>query len=282
MTFSSSYLLSLTTFIYLGAAALYLIHWIFRVQKVGLLATVVTVGGLVIQTTGMILRWIESYQLGYGHAPLSNLYESMVFFAWVTILVYLIIEWQVKRRVIGAFATPFASLAMAYASFSPDIRDEIQPLIPALQSNWLIAHVVTCFLGYASFAVACGLGIMYLFKNRFGGNSSGIIGVMPDCKVLDELIHQTIVFGFLWLSIGIITGAVWANDAWGTYWSWDPKETWSLITWFVYATALHARFVRGWAGRRIAYLAIVGFVSVMFTYFGVNFLLSGLHSYGSQ
>ncbi|PXF54444.1 MAG: c-type cytochrome biogenesis protein CcsB [Deltaproteobacteria bacterium] len=282
MTFSSSYFLSLTTFIYLGAAALYLIHWIFRVQKVGLLATIVTAGGLVIQTTGIILRWVESYKLGYGHAPLSNLYESLVFFAWMTILVYLVMEWRVKRRVIGAFATPFASLAMAYASFSPEIEDEIQPLIPALKSNWLIAHVVTCFLGYASFAVACGLGIMYLFKNRSSGDSTGIMGIIPDCKVLDELMHQTIIFGFLWLTLGIITGAVWANDAWGTYWSWDPKETWSLITWFVYATALHARFVRGWAGRRIAYLSIIGFVSVMFTYFGVNFLLSGLHSYGSQ
>ena len=266
----------------MGAAALYLTHWIFRVQKVGLLATVVTVGGLVIQTVGIGLRWIESYQLGYGHAPLSNLYESLVFFSWVTVLVYLIIEWQVKQRVIGAFATPFASLAMAYASFSPNIEDKIQPLIPALKSNWLIIHVITCFLGYASFAVACGLGIMYLIKNRFSGGSAGMMGVIPDCKVLDELIHQTIIFGFLWLTLGIITGAIWANDAWGTYWSWDPKETWSLITWFVYATALHARFVRGWAGRRIAYLAIVGFVSVMFTYFGVNFLLSGLHSYGSQ
>ena len=282
MTFSSSYFLSLTTFIYLGAAALYLIHWIFRVQKVGLLATIVTAGGLVIQTTGIILRWVESYKLGYGHAPLSNLYESLVFFAWMTVLVYLVMEWRVKRRVIGAFATPFASLAMAYASFSPEIEDEIQPLIPALKSNWLIAHVVTCFLGYASFAVACGLGIMYLFKNRSSGDSTGIMGIIPDCKVLDELMHQTIIFGFLWLTLGIITGAVWANDAWGTYWSWDPKETWSLITWFIYATALHARFVRGWAGRRIAYLSIIGFVSVMFTYFGVNFLLSGLHSYGSQ
>ncbi len=282
MTFSSSYFLSLTTFIYLGAAALYLIHWIFRVQKVGLLATIVTAGGLVIQTTGIILRWVESYKLGYGHAPLSNLYESLVFFAWMTVLVYLVMEWRVKRRVIGAFATPFASLAMAYASFSPEIEDEIQPLIPALKSNWLIAHVVTCFLGYASFAVACGLGIMYLFKNRSSGDSTGIMDIIPDCKVLDELMHQTIIFGFLWLTLGIITGAVWANDAWGTYWSWDPKETWSLITWFVYATALHARFVRGWAGRRIAYLSIIGFVSVMFTYFGVNFLLSGLHSYGSQ
>lgn len=276
---TSSYLLSWTTFVYLGAAALYLIHWVFRVQKVGLLATLTTAAGLLLQTAGIIMRWVESYKLGYGHAPLSNLYESLVFFSWLTIVVYLIIEWKIKQRVIGAFATPFASLAMAYASFSPRVEDTIQPLIPALQSNWLIAHVITCFLGYASFAVACGLGIMYLIRPQAG--SSGVMAVLPEHRVLDDLMHQTIIFGFLWLTIGIITGAVWANQAWGTYWSWDPKETWSLITWFVYATALHARFIRGWKGKKIAILSIVGFVSVMFTYFGVNFLLSGLHSYGS-
>ncbi|MGC9021970.1 MAG: cytochrome c biogenesis protein CcsA, partial [Dissulfurimicrobium sp.] len=110
---------------------------------------------------------------------------------------------------------------------------------------------------------------------------SGLLGVLPSKRVMDSLMHQTIVFGFLWLSIGIITGAIWANEAWGTYWSWDPKETWSLITWFVYAIALHARFIKGWTGRKIAILAIIGFISVIFTYFGVNFLLSGLHSYGS-
>ncbi len=280
MTFSSSYLLSITTFIYLGAAALYLIHWVFRVEKVGLLATFVTLAGLICQTAGIGMRWVESYQLGYGHAPLSNLYESLVFFAWVTVLVYLIIEYKTKKRVIGAFATPFATLAMAYASFSPNVQDTIQPLIPALQSNWLIAHVITCFLGYASFAVACGMGIMYLVRGS--GEGKGLLSSLPSHKVLDELMHQTIVFGFLWLSVGIITGAVWANQAWGTYWSWDPKETWSLITWFVYATALHARFVRGWQGKRIALLSIIGFISVIFTYFGVNFLLSGLHSYGSS
>ncbi len=281
MTLTSSYLLSLTTFAYLAAAFLYLVLWVFRVRKVGVLATIVTVGGFSLQTAGIILRWIESYQLGYGHAPLSNLYESLVFFSWVTILVYLVLEWRIRNRVIGAFATPFASLTMAYASFSPRVEDAIQPLIPALQSNWLIAHVVTCFLGYASFAVACGLGIMYLIRGD-SREGDGILSSLPRKRVIDDLMHQTIIFGFLWLSIGIITGAVWANEAWGTYWSWDPKETWSLITWFVYAIALHARFVKGWTGNRIAYLSIIGFISVIFTYFGVNFLLSGLHSYGSQ
>jgi len=169
MTFSSSYLLSITTFIYLGAAALYLIHWVFRVEKVGLLASVVTLAGLVCQTVGIGLRWVESYQLGYGHAPLSNLYESLVFFAWVTVLVYLIIEYKTKKRVIGAFATPFATLAMAYASFSPDVQDKIQPLIPALQSNWLIAHVITCFLGYASFVALR----RYYYRGGMGQSGMG-------------------------------------------------------------------------------------------------------------
>jgi cytochrome c-type biogenesis protein CcsB len=249
------------------------------VDKVGLLGTFATVVGFLAQTIGILLRWVESYQMGYGHAPLSNLYESLVFFSWMTILVYLFLEFRLKNRVIGVFSTPFASLAMAYASFNPNVTDEIQPLIPALKSNWLIAHVVTCFLGYSSFAIACGMGLMYILKSK--DYETGLLSKLPSQKNLDELMHQTIFFGFLWLSVGIITGAVWANEAWGTYWSWDPKETWSLITWFVYAIALHARFVRGWMGKKIAYLSIIGFISVIFTYFGVNFLLSGLHSYAN-
>ncbi len=282
MNMNSSYILSITTFVYLSAAILYVFHWIFKAKKLGVVATAVTVGGFLLQTFGLGLRWYESAKMGYGHAPLSNLYESLVFFAWVTILVYLVIEWRTKSRIIGAFATPFATFAMAYASFNPTVDAKIEPLVPALQSNWLLAHVITCFLGYASFAVACGMAIMYLIKSKSDHPDKGMIGAMPSLKMLDELMHQTIVFGFLWLSLGIITGSIWANQAWGSYWSWDPKETWSLITWFIYATALHARFVKGWRGKRIAYISIIGFCSVIFTYFGVNFLLSGLHSYASQ
>jgi len=153
-------------------------------------------------------------------------------------------------------------------------------LIPALQSNWLIAHVVTCFIGYAAFAVACGFGAIYLLKNKKKATAGTMLSQLPSLRILDEIIHKTLIFGFMWLTAGIVTGAVWANSAWGTYWSWDPKETWSLITWFIYAAALHARFTRGWGGHRIAWFAIGGFCSVMFTYYGVNYLLSGLHSYG--
>lgn len=281
----SSQLLGITTFTYMFSTVLYIAILVFKTPRLGGIATVFTALAWFIQTAGLVMRWIESYQLGIGHAPLTNMYESVVFFAWTIILLYLLIEWKFKTKIIGAFAVPFAFLAMAYASFSTEINKEINPLIPALQSNWLIAHVVTCFVGYAAFAVAAALGIMYLLKNKApesATTSTSLSSRFPPLEVIDDIIHKTMVFGFIWLSGGIITGAIWANSAWGTYWSWDPKETWSLITWFFYAIILHARYTRGWSGKKIAILAIFGFLSVLFTYYGVNFLLSGLHSYGSS
>lgn len=276
---NSSYLLSITTFVYCLAAVLYIISWIFKKSLPGRLATWVSITGAACNAAGIIMRWVESYELGIGHVPLSNMYESLVFFSLTIVVVYLVIECRYKNRIIGAFAIPIAVLAIAYASLSPDVSDRIQPLIPALKSNWLIFHVVTCFLGYAAFAIAFGVSLMYLFKQREREGKGGLLAQFPGSNVLDELTHQTVTFGFLFLTIGIITGAVWANSAWGSYWSWDPKETWSLITWFIYAALLHARMMRGWHGRRIAYLSIFGFMAVLFTYFGVN-LLPGLHSYG--
>ena len=243
----------------------------------GKLATIVTYIGFLAHTVAIILRWVESYQQGIGHAPFSNMYESLVFFSWSIILVYLVIEYRYKNKSIGGFAAPLAFLALAYASLDPD--KAIQPLIPALKSNWLIAHVITCFLGYAAFGVSFGIAIMYLMKARDTEGKSGFLNQFPPIKVLDRLVYQTIMLGFLFLTMGIITGAVWANSAWGSYWSWDPKETWSLITWFIYAILIHARMVRGWSGKRIALLSIIGFLAALFTYFGVNLVLSGLHSY---
>jgi len=277
---TSSNVLSITTFIYGAAAFFYLAHLIFKKQILGRLGTWTALIGVAGNIAGIIMRWVESYRMGIGHAPLSNMYESLVFFAGTVVVICLVIERKSKNAIIGAFATPIAFLAMAYASMSPNVNDRIQPLVPALKSNWLIAHVIACFLGYAAFAIAFGISIMYLFKQREVKETSTLLSRFPKTQVLDELNHQMIMFGFLFLSIGIITGSVWANSAWGSYWSWDPKETWSLITWFIYATLLHARMMRGWYGKRIAYLSIIGFVAVLFTYFGVN-LLPGLHSYGS-
>ena len=334
---SGSLVLSIVTFIYGLAGFLYICAWIFRKQLLGQVATWIALIGLIGNTAGILMRWVESYQLGIGHAPFSNLYESLVFFAWVIVLIYLIIERKIGNRIIGAFTTPIACLVMAYASLKPGIPSTIQPLIPALKSNWLIAHVITCFIGYAAFALAFGISAMYLMKKGrdedqvlwvniakfavlfiFAALFSRVLFVpnwtlafmvaipiclvfffvvslvyripaesknrlldrFPDPRVLDELGYQLILLGFLFLTIGIISGAVWANSAWGRYWGWDPKETWSLITWFVYATLLHARLTRGWHGKRIAYLSMFGFAAVIFTYFGVN-LLPGLHSYGA-
>lgn len=276
----NSLILSITTFIYGLAGVLFIFAWIFKKPTAGRLATRVTVLAVVANTFGILLRWYESHQLhtGYGYAPLSNLYESLVFFGWTIGVIYLWVEYRYRNKTIGAFAVPLAFLTMAYASLSPD--KSIQPLIPALQSNWLIAHVITCFLGYAAFAVAFAVSIMYLIKSGDEQRAAGNGGLrMPSALVLDDITHKLVMFGFLFLTVGIITGAVWAKQAWTRYWSWDPKETWSLITWFIYAALLHFRLMRGWRGKRIAVLSIIGFAAVLFTYFGVNFLLSGLHSY---
>jgi cytochrome c-type biogenesis protein CcsB len=276
---SSSLLLSVSTFVFGLAAILYMAALIFRRPRLTLPARWIIVAAVTVTTAGILLRWVESYQLGIGHAPLSNLYESLVFFAWTAGIIYLFVEFKYKNELVGAFVTPIAFLAMAYASMSPNISDRIQPLVPALKSNWLIAHVATCFFGYAAFAIAFGMSIMYLIKAKNPKKEAGILDHIPQLDVLDELTHRMVLFGFLFLTAGIITGSVWANSAWGSYWSWDPKETWSLITWFVYASLLHARLMRGWQGKQIAYLSILGFAAVLFTYFGVN-LLPGLHSYG--
>lgn len=276
---NSSILLSITTFIYGFAAFFYIFSVVFKKPFFGRLGTWTSLAGISGNAGGILLRWLESYKFGIGHAPLSNLYESLVFFSLVIVVIYLVVEKTYANRSIGAFTTPLAFLAMAYASLSPSINDRIQPLLPALKSNWLIAHVITCFIGYAAFAIAFGLGIMFLLKQNESKWENPFLKLFPDLYVIDELSRQMIMFGFLFLSAGIITGAVWANSAWGRYWGWDPKETWSLITWFVYAALLHARFMRGWRGRRLAYLSVIGFIAVLFTYFGVN-LLPGLHSYG--
>ena len=277
---SSPYLLSIVTFVYGLSAAMYIFAWVFDKPASGRAATWIAVVGVAGNFAGLLLRWMESYRLQYGHAPLSNLYESLVFFALVIAITHLVVEWKFKTRNLGAFTVPLVFITIAYASLKPGLGVEIKPLIPALKSNWLIAHVVTCFIGYGSFAVSLGVSFIYLIK-RGHADDDGLLARLPKAGVLDELNNQLVMFGFLFLSVGIITGAVWANSAWGRYWGWDPKETWSLITWFIYASLLHFRFMRGWQGTRIAIFSMVGFAAVLFTYFGVN-LLPGLHSYGAM
>lgn len=278
---TNSMLFGIATFVYFFAMVLYISYLAFRSEGLGKMATLSLLGSVIVETAAIGVRWYESYAMGIGRAPLTNMYESLVFFALTIALIYLLLERKYQVKTIGAFVAPFPFIVMAYASMNPN---DIQPLVPALQSNWLIAHVVTCFVGYAAFAVSFAASVLYLFKvrsDRLSPKSNGSCrDLLPAPSTLDEVGYKTIAIGFPLLTMGIVTGAFWANVAWGTYWSWDPKETWSLIVWLVYAAYLHARITRGWTGKRAAMLSIVGFIATLFCYLGVNLLLSGLHSYG--
>jgi len=243
-------ILNYVTFIYFTSFVLYLFRMIFLKEFWARLASFLAWTGFFAHTFALILRWKASYNFGFGHAPLSNLYESLVFFAWSIIILYLTVEWRIKDKSLGAFVVPITFFTMAYASIAPGINNRIEPLIPALQSNWLTTHVVTCFMGYAAFTVAFGCGLLYLWKSGKEAKYSPMFAEkLPPLPALDLLIYQSAALGFVFLAIGIITGSVWAHYAWGAYWSWDPKETWSLITWLVYAIMIHARYVRGWHGK---------------------------------
>jgi len=278
---TNSLLFGISIFVYFFSMVLYVSYLAFRSEALGKVATLTLLSGVLVETAAIFLRWYESYAMGIGRAPLTNLYESLVFFAWAIAIFYLLMEKKFKIKTVGAFVTPFPFIIMAYASLNPN---EIQPLVPALKSNWLIAHVVTCFVGYAAFAVSFGVSFLYLFKvkaeKKPGKKGGALLDYLPSSELLDEVGYKTIAIGFPLLTIGIITGAFWANVAWGTYWSWDPKETWSLIVWLIYAAYLHARITRGWRGKKAALLSILGFAATLFCYLGVNLILSGLHSYG--
>jgi cytochrome c-type biogenesis protein CcsB len=411
----SALLFTLATIAYLIAMVLYISFLVVRKDVIGKTASYITYAGLGVQTAALAMRWMESYRLGIGRAPLSNLYESLVFFTWSTVLIYVILEWKLRTRAFGAFVMPLAFLALAFINVA-GISTEITPLVPALKSNWLLYHVFLSFIGYAAFAVAFGISMLYLLMDSgergpatyryaalgafalltvlgYALSSAGLkvqfwlgfgalllawfvylvfrgakdkpqiylflsicatvaVGLLvfmgidyalfsmqqsdalaqegfkkhlfestflsatvpvaalswlsiaalfwlvwtkgssvrdalrpyvPKLELLDDITYRMIAIGWpLFTAGGLVMGAVWANSAWGTYWSWDPKETWSLITWFIYSLYLHARYMRGWKGTQMAVISAVGFLAVIFTYLGVNLVLSGLHSYGGM
>ena len=360
---NSSVFFGLSTVAYILAMITYITYLGFRKTQVGMVATTITVAGFVSQTLAILLRWKEFAELGQmgwlRAVPLTNLYESLIFFVWCLILAYLVIEFKYKNRSFGAFVTPVAALVLAFIDIS-GMSKNIQPLVPALQSNWLLAHVMMSFISYSMFAISFSTGLMYLivktekrsepayifwtvmlgifvlvlaamgldfmtfklavksqqeliksylFKASFRSNSPGVamfsfavaaaviflIWRFGDvlkkiiksfnitAETLDDITYKLIAIGFPIFTLGgLIFGAIWADQAWGKYWTWDPKETWSLITWFFYAFFLHSRLMRGWKGKKVAIVAVLGFIAVIFTYLGVNLLLSGLHSYGAQ
>lgn len=236
--------------------------------------------GLVGNTVALISRAIISQR-----PPLSNGYEFILTFCWGIVAVYLFAQVRYKVKSLGNFVIPIPLLLLLFIimTMGPDER-VASSIPPALKSQWLTFHVITAMLSYGAFAISFGLGLMYLLKSPKedeDGKSKdqSWISRFPASQVLDELAYKIIGFAFPMLTLCIITGAIWANYAWGTYWSWDPKETWSLITWIIYAAYLHARLMYGWKGKRAAWLEVLGFIAVLFTFFGVNYLLPGLHSY---
>ena len=236
-------------------ATIFYFSFLFK-QKLSLsrIGTNLTLIGLISHTLALVFRTIES-----GHAPFTNMYESLSFLSWATVLALVIVV-----------------ALMAIAS-SPLMPKEATPLVPALQSYWLWLHVSVTLLGEGFFAIAFITSLLYLIaeaKTRQGEETT----FSP--SKLDSLSYRLIAIGFPLFTLGgLIFGMIWAYRAWGSYWSWDPKEVWSLITWFVFALYLHTRLVMGWQGRRSAFIAILGFLAALFTYFGVNYLISGLHSY---
>lgn len=234
----------------------------------------------VMGTTGLFVRWYESYLLGpeIGHIPISNLYEVFVLFSLITALLYLYYEGRYATRQFGAFVMLVISAAVAFLLWYTFTRDahEIQPLIPALQSYWMKVHVPTNFIGYGAFAVSAMVGTAYLLAER------GILASrLPPLRVLEDVMYKSIAIGFAFFTIATILGALWAAEAWGTYWQWDPKETWALIVWLNYATWLHMRLTKGLRGAMLAWWAVIGLFVTTFAFVGVNMFLTGLHSYGA-
>ncbi len=261
--------------LYLLGALAYLSYITFLKKGLSNLAVTVVSIGFASHTLALLTRYVEA-----GHTPVTNLYESLSFFAWMIIGVLLIATVKYKIKVLGAFLTPIALVLMLFALALPK---EIVPLAPVLRSFWHPFHVIFAFLGNAIFALAFCCGVMYLIQeHQLKSKRLGAITQrLPSLKVLDDLNYQTLTYGFPLLTMGIITGAIWAEYAWGRYWNWDPKETWSLITWFLYAALLHQRLTVGWRGRKAAIMAIIGFLALLFTFLGVNLLLQGLHTYAN-
>jgi len=229
-----------------------------------------------VHTVTLVVRYFEA-----GYTPVTNLHESLSFFAWALAGVFILLDLHIRMQVMAAATATLVTVFMLFGSLMPM---QTQDLNPVLDSFWLPIHVGLSFLGSAVFTVAFVAAILYLIQERMlkSKKFSALHYRLPSLETLDRVNYRCLKFGFPLMTMGIISGAAWAESAWGTYWSWDPKESWALITWFLYAALLHGRLTVGWRGRRAAIFAIIGFFFLLFTFLGVNLLLPGLHSYSSM
>jgi cytochrome c-type biogenesis protein CcsB len=262
--------------LYFFCFVFFLAYAVTKKESLGLAATAILGAGLLANVANLVARGVAA-----GRVPFSNLYESLlIFMAGITLCLFLFtLKWRIY--LIGMIIMPFV---LGMAIFSLTVERSIESLMPALKSDWMVYHVATAIIAYGAFAVSFGMAILYLVREYLERKKSAsrFLDMIPDLEKLDVLIYRVIAFGFPFLVLLIITGAIWAEKAWGQYWSWDPKETWSLITMLIYAGFLHARYFLNWRGRICTILAIIGFMCVIFCYIGVNLFLSGLHSYGGK
>ncbi len=263
-------LFTITMILYFASMIGYFVFIGVKKQKVALAAYAALLAGFVLHAAALIVRGI-----GAGRLPMTNQYEFATSFAFGLALVSLIFIRKYRFDVLGAFAVPVIFLVIGYAAMQ---SREVHELMPSLRSSWLGFHVSTAIISYGAFGVSFAIALIFLFRGRL--QEGGFLDRhIPSGEQLDLIEYRAVAMGILFLTFCIISGSIWAERAWGSYWSWDPKETWSLITWLIYAVYLHQRIRKGWRGRSAAIFAVAGFVCVLFTYIGVNTLLPGIHSY---
>jgi cytochrome c-type biogenesis protein CcsB len=261
----------ITAAVYLLATIVYSTYLFIRKDKLLTGAQAVIITGFAFHTATIALRWIAA-----GRTPATSFHESLTFFSWITVALFLMLLVKYKQRVLGAFVAPFALLLVITASLLPG---EIVPLAPVLESYWLPVHVILAFLGNAFFALAFFLGIMYVIQDKYlkSRKLKGLYFVLPSLETLDELNYKCLQYGFPLLTAAIITGAIWSEYAVGSYWEWKHRQVWSLITWFLYAALLHGRLTAGWRGRKAAILSGVAFITLIGSFIIINVISGGAH-----
>ncbi len=272
--------------LFLFSAVCYIAQLFAPESFIGKMGSLAAWGGVYAGGSALLLRWYESYQLlggDIGHAPVSNLYEVFILLCCIISIIYLAFERRYRTTGLGAFVMLLVAAAVFFTVWLGSIgQADIKPLVPALQSYWMKIHVPLNFIGYGSFAVACAAGMAWLLRARFEakGGREALLALFPSLEQLDLLAYRAVAIGFPAFTLATILGAAWAAEAWGGYWSWDPKETWALIVWLVYGAWLHVRVSHGWSGRVLAWWSVIAFLVTLFCFVGVNMYLSGLHSYG--
>ena len=261
--------------IYFLAMAAYIIFFLTERKTIRKVARMIFFTGALVHSANIVARFLEA-----GHTPITSQHETVSFFAWSISWCYLSFRWRYTVKNFGTFVTILVFILMVIGALAPR---QITPLPPALQSWWLPVHASIALVADGFLALACIGGIMYLLQEReIKHKRFGIFySRLPSLEALDSLNHHCLSVGFPLLTLGLITGSLWAKQAWGAYWHWDPKETWSLITWLLYAGVVHQRFTVGWRGRRAAVMSIIAFIATLFTLCGVTYLLTGLHTYAS-